>query len=565
MKTTSIRIIVCLILSMAIVAGAFTAAAAEEAVTVQPNPFTVMINGVETQFESYLFDGRVYFRIRDLAYALNGTSVQFNVDWNGSDRTIRLYSNTPYRPIGGEMSVSALAATARSAMPVRDFQVVLDDNYTLLFFWGSMDGGRLTGSGYNAAAALNIGGDYFFALTNIRQLFGFYVELITSHDMVVINTHEVRTNTRQGNIAERFFYNILETGVSRMYSMALDRNGALQGWWEEEKFDGREIRDTIIITRPSTTPEIIMEDVIDFASRGTDVFVVTSDGILWGWGANQGYSFFENSTGENRFEPVQIMDNVASLSNNSYVRRQLAHIREGVGVIDGVYAIRTDGSLWRIDTIENGFNSTHIMNNVAYVSVGSMHRMAITSDGSLWGWGFNFSGQLGKNDTREWHSYPVRVVNINNVVSVSVTHSSTMAVTSDGTLWEWGRGNQHNPLGALLGVTSDNPFVSTPEPVMIKNNVADVSGATVIRTDGSLWQWQRRGFAYENRHEWIRLLDSGVSAIVDSGSGMNGDNLTVIRTDGRLQRLSIERGSGGAFQGVRVETIMENVVKAVLR
>jgi len=35
------------------------------------------------------------------------------------------------------------------------------------------------------------------------------------------------------------------------------------------------------------------------------------------------------------------------------------------------------------------------MDNVAYVSVGDQHTMAIKTDGSLWAWGCNNYGQLG--------------------------------------------------------------------------------------------------------------------------------------------------------------------------
>ena len=186
----------------------------------------------------------------------------------------------------------------------------------------------------------------------------------------------------------------------------------------------------------------------------------------------------------------------------------------------------------------------------------------LSENGQLWGWGNNHFAQLG-NELREWHRYPVQIANINNVVSVSANLHNTTAVTSNGTLWIWGRDFSAPTIG-LLGGTPGSP-VESSVPVQIKNNVANVSGIVVIRTDGSLWQWTHRSLEHGVSREWIRLLDSGVLAIVDNGLG-NFDNLTVIRTDGRLQRVSIEReGFFSEFQGVGVETIMENVVKAVLR
>ncbi|MDB5243545.1 MAG: repeat domain protein, partial [Spirosoma sp.] len=52
---------------------------------------------------------------------------------------------------------------------------------------------------------------------------------------------------------------------------------------------------------------------------------------------------------------------------------------------------------------------------------------AIKSDGTLWAWGENHSGQLG-DGTMEPRDTPVRVMNLNGVVSVTTEKSSTFAV-----------------------------------------------------------------------------------------------------------------------------------------
>ena len=36
----------------------------------------------EVQFEAYNINGSNYFKLRDVAYAMNGTSKQFDVRWN---------------------------------------------------------------------------------------------------------------------------------------------------------------------------------------------------------------------------------------------------------------------------------------------------------------------------------------------------------------------------------------------------------------------------------------------------------------------------------------------------
>ena len=107
--------------------------------------------------------------------------------------------------------------------------------------------------------------------------------------------------------------------------------------------------------------------------------------------------------------------------------------------------------------------------------------------------------------------------------------------------------------------------MNVPEPVRIKDNVVYIaSGYYVIRTDGSLWAWRVTSQALFGNivGEWVQLLDSGVSAIVDDSTGVG--NLTIIRTDGKLQRLYLSQ-VGNTITVSEVETIMENVEKAVLR
>jgi hypothetical protein len=74
--------------------------------TVQAAPTSskVMVNGKAVEFEAYNINGNNYFKLRDLALAVNGTDKQFGVEWDGQKNAINLASNTPYIVVGGELS-----------------------------------------------------------------------------------------------------------------------------------------------------------------------------------------------------------------------------------------------------------------------------------------------------------------------------------------------------------------------------------------------------------------------------------------------------------------------------
>jgi len=258
-------------------------------------------------------------------------------------------------------------------------------------------------------------------------------------------------------------------------------------------------------------------------------FVLMPDNSLWGWGRNWNGKLGDGTT-DCRLSPVWIMNNVATVSAGD------SH----------TMVITNDGDLWAWGTnchgqLGNGTatewwtphpNPIKIMDNVATVSAGTFHTMAITTDGNLWGWGRNWYGQLGDGTQEDRHS-PVWIMD--NVVAVSAGSRHTLAITADGSLWGWGN-NWHGQLGNTLSAVSFNP-------VWIKDNVATISagyGYTMaITTDGSLWAWGRNCVGQlgdgtqEERHNPVWIMDNVITMSARHGAVFGGHTMA-IRADGSL-------------------------------
>jgi len=69
--------------------------------TAEPTAARVLVDGVEVAFQAYYINGYNHFRLRDVAYVLNGTAAQFNVEWNAEHNDIRVLQRHPYEPVGG--------------------------------------------------------------------------------------------------------------------------------------------------------------------------------------------------------------------------------------------------------------------------------------------------------------------------------------------------------------------------------------------------------------------------------------------------------------------------------
>ena len=101
-----------------------------------------------------------------------------------------------------------------------------------------------------------------------------------------------------------------------------------------------------------------------------------------------------------------------------------------------------------------------LTNAVVSVSVGSLHRCAVTNTGGVKCWGDNDSGQLG-DGTREYRSTPADVVGLTSgVISISAGSIHTCAVTDTSGVKCWGD-NDSGQLGD--GTTDDRP---TPVDVL---------------------------------------------------------------------------------------------------
>ena len=100
------------------------------------------------------------------------------------------------------------------------------------------------------------------------------------------------------------------------------------------------------------------------------------------------------------------------------------------------------------------------------ISVGNSHAAAIRSDGTLWAWGLNSTGQLGVGDLVS-RSSPVQV-GFNSWISVSAGNGYTVGITNDYTL----KGTGTNTNGQLG--TGDTVNKSLPTTV-ITNNLSFVS------------------------------------------------------------------------------------------
>ena len=170
------------------------------------------------------------------------------------------------------------------------------------------------------------------------------------------------------------------------------------------------------------------------AFHGTGIL---TDQTLWTWGRNNFGQLGQQSL-INTSSPAQTI----TLSSNWY---SVAAGYNSTG------AIKYDGTLWMwgyntLGTLGDNTTVNRSSPVLTYVggttwqniSIGRNHSGGIKEDGTLWMWGGNANGQLGNNSTVSLSSAVQTFVNSTDWANVYCGDNFTIAIKSDGEIWGWG-------------------------------------------------------------------------------------------------------------------------------
>lgn len=122
------------------------------------------------------------------------------------------------------------------------------------------------------------------------------------------------------------------------------------------------------------------------------------------------------------------------------------------------------------------------------IAAGGSHSLALRADGTVWAWGANMSGQLGRGTAGGIGSAPAPVDGLIGVTAIAAGERHSLALRSDGTVWSWGS-NQRGELGN--GTTGD-PVARPAQVPGLTGVVAIAAGgfhSVALRSDGTVWTW----------------------------------------------------------------------------
>lgn len=364
---------------------------------------------------------------------------------------------------------------------------------------------------------------------------------------------------------------IISISAGYKFTLALASDGTVYSWGRNNQGqlgNNSNINSSIPVA-VDMTGVLSGKTIIEIAAGVEHSFALASDGTIYSWGYNYFGELGNNNPGVNTNIPIAV-DMSGVLSGKT-----INKIDAGCGFS---VALASDGAIYcwgRNHSGQLGNHTMHIMDSspvpvavdmsgvlsgktITQISAGSRTTLVLTSDGMIYGWGDNDFGQLGNEPTAD-RDYPIAadmsdVLSGKTIIDIDSGDTYSLALDSDGKVYSWGL-NWDGQLG--INSTEIRHF-----PIAVESN-GILSGKTIIKISGNKY------------HSMVLASDGAIYCWGCNKSGQLGINSTatnslvpvqVVNSNDADQALPIELSqfSADAINGVAIlnwttESELENL------
>ncbi|NTX01861.1 MopE-related protein [Myxococcus sp. CA040A] len=130
----------------------------------------------------------------------------------------------------------------------------------------------------------------------------------------------------------------------------------------------------------------------------------------------------------------------------------------------------------------------HGLPAIKALAAGTAHSLALDVSGRVWAWGQNASGQVGLGAAGGTVLVPTQVTTLPAIQAIAANGSFSLALSTDGQIWAWGQNTS-----GQVGTGSTSAAVPTPGVIpwlpTLRAIAAGVNHALALDADGRVWAW----------------------------------------------------------------------------
>lgn len=289
-------------------------------------------------------------------------------------------------------------------------------------------------------------------------------------------------------------------------------------------------------------------------AAGDHTMLLTKDGKIYVSGKNDA-----GQLGDGHYFDSEISDNHYNATTFKPVEKDGVKFRSVTATLYNSYAIASDGALYAwgqnaygqlglvsVGTYSGIYTPTKVDDaKWAVVKGRSTTIVGIHTDGTLWAWGKNLTGQLGigaDSEMKECAMAPEKVSDERWIDCASGYYHST-AVKADGTLWAWGD-NSQNQVNS-----STTTIFTTPQQVGDDNNRAELSKVDFNPEEGAVAEIATDSAVkvYPTVAEETITVSSDAAISSVSVYNANGQKVGFKMVDGTQTSLNVSHLAAGTY------------------
>ena len=219
---------------------------------------------------------------------------------------------------------------------------------------------------------------------------------------------------------------------------------------------------------------------------GNHFVALKANGEVWTWGYN-GYGQLGIGNTETKNRPTK---------TNIYNSKDETQSTYAIDVAAGyshTLVLKSDGTVWVAGYNEYGqlgdssttntsefVQVTGIPEKVIAITAGGHSSYALTESGKVYGWGYNYEGQLGRGSTSQNNpnATPQKMQKVSNIIQMSAGDNHIVMLDADGTVWSTGH-NYYGQLGTNNKTNYSIPQQMRTGTTTVLNNIKKVSAGSL--------------------------------------------------------------------------------------